>query len=383
MNDSCAVVEEPSQEFRAAWVTAWSGGFLSPEEADETTRLAKEANLNALIIQVRKIGDAYYDSSLEPRGSNILGGNQYDPLAYVVEKAHAQGLEVHAWINAFRVWRGEQPPDDPRHVAKMHPEWLTKTKAGKVVSADGWFLDPGVPEVKEHLAKIAAEIVSKYPVDGIHLDYIRYPGIDFGYNEISIARFNTITGKNEKPRNNNPEWTQWRRDQVTEAVRKVRHAIKAARPGVKLTVAGIAWGDCPQDFRKSSPYSKVYQDWRGWLREGIIDACIPMNYKDDRNPEHAKAYRNWLECMASWRYDRQIYNGIMVSEDAESAVQQVKAAREYSADGVSLFAFNVSTWREKLVKALRAEVFQDTAKTPVMAWKQPSETPASSTGPEL
>ncbi|HOK55146.1 MAG TPA: family 10 glycosylhydrolase, partial [Armatimonadota bacterium] len=87
----------PRYEFRGAWVTAWSNGFLTPEEADETIRLAKEANLNALFIQVRKVGDAYYKSSFEPRAKNIENLPDYDPLAYVIEKAHAEGLEVHAW----------------------------------------------------------------------------------------------------------------------------------------------------------------------------------------------------------------------------------------------------------------------------------------------
>jgi len=359
----------PEQELRAAWVTAWSDGFLSPEQADETIRLAVKANLNAIILQVRKVGDAYYNSAYEPRGDNIASGVDYDPLAYVIEKAHAAGLEVHAWVNAFRVWRSENPAPDPRHITNEHPEWLTGTRTKKMSADDGKFLDPGVPAVKDYTASVVADLLSKYDVDGIHLDYIRYPGQDFGYNPTSIYRFNEYCGRTGRPKNDDPDWCQWRRDQVTQTVRKIHYAIRATKPNVRLTVAGISWGDCPFNFERSSPYRLVYQDWAAWLKEGIVDACIPMDYRDQRNPDQAAQYRHWLDGMSRWRGNRHIYAGLMVGADVDAATQQIKLAQDAGLDGVVSFAFNAAPWREKLADALRADVFATPASVPPMPWR--------------
>lgn len=362
------------------WVTAWNDGFLTPAQADETIRLAVEANLNALIIQVRKVGDAYYDSAYEPRGNNIAGGPEYDPLAYVIEKAHAAGLQVHAWMNVFRVWRGEEQSPDDSHVTRRNPEWLTRTRAGKTSGPDGQFLDPGVPEVKDYVVSLAADLLSKYDLDGLHLDYIRYPGRDFGYNPTSLARFNAYYGRTGRPRNDDPDWCEWRRDQVTQTVRRIYYAVQTAKPSVRLTAAVIPWGDCASVFEKTSPYRLVYQNWAAWLREGIVDACIPMNYKDQRNPEQARQYRNWLHGMARWRSNRQVYTGVMLGDDVDAAIEQIKLSRQAGLDGVVGFAFNATPWRDKLVQALRTEVFQSPARVPAMAWKSEPIEVASADG---
>ena len=372
----------PEREFRAAWVTAWSNGFLSPEQADETIRLAAKANLNAILVQVRKVGDAYYDSAYEPRGDNIIAGGDYDPLAYMIEKGHAAGLEVHAWINVFRVWRSEDSALEPCHVTVKHPEWLNKTRTGKVSASDGNFLDPGIPEVKNYVADIVTDLLSKYDVDGIHLDYIRYPGQDFGYSPTSIYKFNEFFGRAGRPRNDDPEWCQWRRDQVTQTLRKIYHVIRAVKPAVKLTVAGIPWGECPFSFEQSAAYRTVYQDWAGWLREGIVDACVPMNYRDQRNPDQARAYYDWLDGMCRWKANRLVYAGLMVGADVEAAVQQIKISRNAGLDGVVAFAFNAAPWRENLVDALRTEVFQAPAETPPMPWKSEQTQVASAEEPK-
>ena len=366
--DECAAPPRGT-ELRGVWVTAWGDGFLTPGQADETIRLACAANLNTLIIQVRKVGDAYYNSAYEPRGENILGEADYDPLAYVIEKAHAAGLKVHAWINAFRVWRSADSSPDPRHVTRLHPDWLTRTRSGETRDADGQFLDPGVPEVKDYLAAIIADLIGKYDVDGVHLDFIRYPGRDFGYNAASIARFNAYNERKGRPRNDDPDWCCWRRDQVTETVRKIRYAVRSARPGVELTVSGITWGGCSSDFGKTAPYRMVYQDWAAWLKEGIVDAVIPMDYRDQRNPEEARAFTDWLNGMSRLRGKRHVYAGVMLKEDTASVVEQIKLVRKAGLNGVVVFAFNAAPPRETLAGALRAEVFQAPVIPPPMPWK--------------
>lgn len=377
----------PKPEFRGAWVTAWSEGFLTPEEADETVRMAKEANLNALFIQVRKVGDAYYKSNYETRAGNIKGPADYDPLAYIIEKAHANGIEVHAWINTFRVWTGSSQPTDPNHIAIKHPDWLTRTASGDKKGADGLFLDPGVQEVQDYTYNIFSDVARNYNVDGIHMDYVRYPSQEFGYAPGAVAKFNEETGRTGIPDNNDPAWQDWRRDQVTKLVKRISKGVTSIRPGVKVSVAAISWGDCSGNFCDASPFVRVYQDWRRWLADGIVDACIPMNYKDDKSARNALWYRNWLDGFNRWQYDRHIYGGLDFNRDPESVVRQLEACRKRDIKGMVGFSFNQTEARTKLVRMLKSSIYSEPAEIPVMPWKvqptavQPLELPCTPESP--
>jgi uncharacterized lipoprotein YddW (UPF0748 family) len=359
----------PKSEFRGAWVTAWASGVLSPDEADETIRAAKEANINALFIQVRKVGDAYYKSNYEHRADNITGPPDYDPLAYIVEKAHAAGIEVHAWLNTFRVWRGPDPPTDPSHIVLRHPDWLTRTEAGVTAASDGLFLDPGVPEVQDYTFKIFMDVIANYDVDGIHLDYVRYPGADFGYAPAAVARFNQETDRTGVPPNDDPAWKQWRRDQVTALVRRIYRGATSMNPRIKVTAATIPWGDCAENFCDTAPFLKVYQDWRLWMERGILDANIPMNYKDERNEQNAREYRNWLDGFKRWQYRRQVYAGLDFNADPELVLRQLDECRKRGLEGMVGFSFNQSEKRPKLVQALKSGPYAQAAPVPQMPWK--------------
>jgi uncharacterized lipoprotein YddW (UPF0748 family) len=359
----------PVKELRGAWVTSWSNGFLTPQEADATIQAAKDANLNALFIEVRKIGDAYYKSNYEPKAVNkdIYPPADYDPLAYIIEKAHAAGIEVHAWLVTFRVWKGTgEAPEG--HVVKNHPDWLNIKSTGESKNSEGVYLDPGVPGVKDFTVNVFMDVVKNYDIDGIHFDYIRYPGKDWGYNPTSITRFNSEFNRTGKPDPKDPQWCQWRRDQVTEVVRRVYRETNAIKPRVKVTASTIPWGDCPEDFKEASPYTVVYQDWQSWMKEGILDANVPMNYKDEANAKNAAQYRRWLDGFTRWKYGRHVYAG-QEFYVPEKAVAQIKATRSKNLEGSCGFAFNSGSKRDALVKALRAEVFQDPALIPEMPWK--------------
>jgi uncharacterized lipoprotein YddW (UPF0748 family) len=331
--------------------------------------MAKEANLNALFIQVRKVGDAYYKSNYEPRASNIKGPADYDPLAYIIERAHASGIEVHAWVNTFRVWSRSGLPTDPDHIAVRHPGWVTRTASGDKFAGEGLFLDPGVPEVRDYTLNIFSDIVKNYDVDGIHMDYVRYPGAAFGYASAAVEEFNIETGRVGVPANNDPQWQQWRRDQVTSLVRRIYKSATAMKPGIKVTAATISWGDCKGNFCDATPFLQVYQDWRTWMEEGIIDANIPMNYKDERSGRSAQMYRNWLDGFKRWQYDRHVYGGLDFNTQPALAVQQLTASRKRGLQGMVGFGFNQSDQRGKLVAALKRTVFSEPADVPSMDWK--------------
>lgn len=332
-------------EYRGAWVTSWSRGFFTKEEVDKTIADAKTAGLNSLVIEVRKVGDAAYQSDLEPVDPQVA--KDFDPLAYTIEKAHAEGIKVCAWLVVYRVWAGKNPPSDPKHVLLQHPDWRSANYSGKNVAGDGVFVDPGIPEYREFFSKVCEDIVKRYAVDAIHFDYIRYPGREWGYSPIALNRYYAETGAKGKPKMDDPKWLQWKRDQVTAMVKLVRDRVKAINPDVAIQASTIPWGNCSSDFRKTSAYSEVCQDWRLWMERGLIDENCPMVYASESDPKSAARFRGWIEGCKKWSYGRSVYIGMSGSRRStvDGMLAQIDAARKGGLQGFTLFAFNESQGR--------------------------------------
>jgi len=338
-------------EFRGAWVTAWTPGFFNSEEIDGTIAAAKKAGLNALFIQVRKNGDAYYNSQTEPKGAGIEC--DFDPLGVFIKKAHAAGIEVHAWVNTLRMWSSKEYPTDPKHIVNRHPEWINKDKDGNTRASEGLYLDPGIPEVRAYIVGIIEEIVKNYDVDGIHLDYIRYPGKNWGYSDLALKKFWDETGTTTKPAPDDAKWFQWKREQVTRLVREIRQRVKQIKPRIVVSASTVAWGDRPDNFAASSPFAVVCQDWKTWLAEGLLDANCPMNYKQESNPKQAASFRNWLVGFKQWSSGKPTYVGIDVhSNSVSDVIKQIDAVRKSGLDGFVLFSFNESKRRNAIAEAI-------------------------------
>lgn len=330
------------QQFRGLWVDAYRDGFKTRAQVDQLVADARRANINALIVQVRRRGDAFYARSLEPRTEDSDLAPGFDPLAYLIERARAEEprLEVHAWIIVTTIWGSQtRAPADPRHVFNQHgpnavgrEDWLTRREDGETWSR-GYFIDPGHPDAARYTTDVALTIVREYDIDGLHLDYIRYPeradGMSWGYNQTSIDRFNARYGREGRPPTNDPAWNQWRRDQVTALVRSIYLGALAIKPAVKLSAAVIPWGDGPRtpaDWLKTAGYSSVFQDWRAWLEEGILDQVMPMNYFRE-SAGQGRYYDNWLAWQRDNAYGRQVIPAVALylNEPADS-ISQVKRA---------------------------------------------------------
>lgn len=233
---------EPGQEMRGTYVVSWRQ-MISPEKIDQFIQEAADANFNTVFVQVRQRGDALYHSSFVSRSELLEGqADNFDPLAYAIEKGHEQGLEVHAWLNAIIAWgSGTTKPKDPNHIFNKHPEWLMRDSTGKIAYPDRktdpqnsvvegpYFLAPGNPEVKDYLYEVYMEVVENYDVDGIHFDFIRYPARmgpktpGVSYDDVSVNRFREETG--EEPEPYSRAWDQWRADQITEIVSRDRKSV--------------------------------------------------------------------------------------------------------------------------------------------------------------
>lgn len=287
---------------RGFWVDGFNEGIKTPEQVDELIRRVQEANGNAIFAQVRKRGDAYYWSRYEPRARDF-DTLSYDPLAYLIEKAHAANprIQVHAWINMGAVG----PPGNSEHILAKHPDWRSLSDTGEGDDKEAVKIDPGVPGAADWTFRVYLDVLRQYDVDGIHFDFVRYGGAKWGYAPESVARFNARYDRTGKPAFDDPLWQGWRREQVSNLVRKVYVHAAAVKPSVIVSAATISWGDGPrttEDWLQSSAYREVFQDWRDWLQTGILDLACPMTYF--RKTPHESFQRNWANWVKNHQYNR-------------------------------------------------------------------------------
>jgi uncharacterized lipoprotein YddW (UPF0748 family) len=357
--------ETARPEVRALWVDAFRDGAKTPAQIDRLIQDSLDANINTLIVQVRRRGDAYYNISIEPRTEDPGLPPGFDALQYLIDKAHAQHLEVHAWLNTLVAWNSSVPPKDPNHVWNLHgPQTTDKTNwisyyRNYNKAAQNWpdklyssyYLDPGHPDVVDYTVNVYLQVVKNYDIDGIHLDYSRYAGAGWGYNPTSVARYNARYGTTGMPAPDDPQWSQWRREQTANLVRKIYLKAIAVKPNLKVSSAVITWGDGPiteGDWEKSRAYKDVYQDWIGWLKEGIIDMVIPMNYFNEWETAPQTWYNRWIEWEKDHQYGRHIVIGPGIfSQYIEQSLAQIRRAQATSAlgnnaAGLSLFAYGAS-----------------------------------------
>lgn len=359
-----AVIPRPgysTTEFRGLYVDAFHPGFKNHQEVTQMVNAAKQANINALIVQVRKRGDAYYDSHIEPKASDIAP--DYDPLADVIAQAHAIGLQVHAWISVYEImYTGYTPAAN--HIYILHPEWLMRVQNGGTETPGGkFFLDPGIPEVQAYTVSIIKDIAKHYAVDGIHLDNVRYPANLAGYNEISLSLFGKESGRAGVPEPNDEAWCEWRRNQVTDLVRQSKTALQEVRPNAVLS-ASVMMGPAMMASRY------YMQDWDKWMQEGIVDFVVPMIYKtEDVMPE-------WAAYSLSSRHDRHLYVGIGAYRiSSELAEKHIRDAMAVGTDGVVIYSYHYASRNSTDPKCaklsdLRSTVFQEACSIPTMQWRE-------------
>ena len=312
-------------QYRALWVDAFHPGIKSAAQIEKLVADARRANINTLIVQVRKRGDAYFNKSIEPRASDIQGAADFDPLDYLLRLAHSATprIEVHAWVNVY--FTGQTSL-----VYSMHgKDWANKANDG----AEGGFLDPGVPEVAIYIHRVFMDLVRNYDVDGLHLDYVRYPGATWGYSTASIELYKMQTGVQRTPGPADPAWQAWRRARVTNFVRDLSHDLKLDKPNLKLSGALICYGGGPLDsggWVYTSAYSSVMQDWRTWLSKGYLDFGVPMNYDSDWSQREQAWFDRWINFEKDSGFANRVVVGVGAflnyPEDSLAQIRRVLSA---------------------------------------------------------
>lgn len=288
--------EHPLRETRAVWLTT-IGGLDWPriKATDATSREQqklelirildsyKRANINTVIFQTRVRAALLYPSKIEPWELSLTGKHGqspgYDPLAFCIEECHKRGMELHAWVVCIPIGTKErQKGYGSSSLVKKHPELVKTAKGGEM------FMIPGKPETADYIANICKEIVENYDVDGISLDYIRYPESTFNYSDDELY-----------PRASSMSKAEWRRENITRIVRRVHDVVKPIKPWVKLSSSPI--GKYADTRRYSAGgwncYNAVWQDPKLWLRENYQDMLFPMMYFTGDN--YYPFLFDWLE----------------------------------------------------------------------------------------
>ena len=257
---------------------------------------AYQSNYDIVFVQVRGRGYAFYDSNIVPKHPKIEPG--FDPLEYTLRLSAALGLEVHAWMNSYILWSSESPPIDPQHLYHTHKDWTEANIHGKTDSQiklsepqspqwEGIYLSPTHPDVNSYLLSVYSEIIDKYNIDGIHLDYIRFQDEIYGYNKNGMAVFDSLYNINPRDivrgiistrfgwsqkfvDSMYVAWDQFRRDAVTNLVRGVYQTTQKTDKKIVLSAAVKPnLGDA---------HHRWYQEWDKWVQDGIVDFVVPMNY---------------------------------------------------------------------------------------------------------
>lgn len=362
-------------EIRAAWITT-IGGLDWPtvkatsaygikrqkEELCKQLDMLKDANFNTVLFQTRLRGDVIYPSIYETFAESLAGKTGrnpgYDPLKFAIEECHKRGMEIHAWMVCI-------PAGNDRQVKLLGNQSVVKKKPAMCIHfKNAWYLDPGNPETAKYLAAIAKEITMNYDIDGIHLDYIRYPENGENFPD----------GKTFRKYGKGKTISQWRRDNITSIVREIYNDVKRIKPWVKVSSSPVGkYNDTRRYSSKGwNAFNAVYQDAKLWLDTGIHDAVFPMMYF--RNNQFYPFALDWEEN----KHGRFVVPGLGIyflkqkahEWDINEIMRQIYFTRRNGLDGQAFFR-NEFLMKNTcgLTDSLKCRFYTYPAAVPPMVWQ--------------
>jgi uncharacterized lipoprotein YddW (UPF0748 family) len=370
-------------EARALWVTRWD--YTTVTDVHSLMGRAANAGFNMILFQVRGAADAFYTPGLEPWAARLSGGTLgtdpgWDPLRTAIETAHGHGLELHAYLNVYPIWFGDTaPPTDtePEHLFwtlsydHSWDDWRSTNISGTPMLLDGsgyvW-ATPALSDVVNRVVSVTADIVSRYEVDGVHLDLVRYVRPEHSYDRFSNAGYDAARAEDEDLTR-----AEWQRGQVTHLVDRVYSEVIVSRPNLELSAA--VWPIYRDRWGWGYPagYGDYYQDSQGWMQAGAIDAIMPMLYTGMFSLDPQALTRTQFSLAASdfLAHDggRHVFLGISAEHlDFADIVARIAIARALEAPGHAIFSAGLldqkGYWED-----LAAGPYAIEAAVPPMSWR--------------
>jgi len=388
MQSSELFSQELQRELRGVWVATvlnidWPSkaslkAKMQKAEIDKQLDYFESIGLNAVFFQIRPNSNRLYKGSTEPWAEWVSGkqgkGPGYDPLKYIIKGCHQRGLELHAWINPYRVLLdSSKTPKTKKNIAKKYPDWIINYGKGSM-------LNPGIPSVRTYIYEILKQLISRYDIDGIHYDDYFYPypykGLPFP-DEKDFQQYGE--GFNDK--------ASWRRHNVDALIHATNNAIIETRPSVKFGVSpfgvwrNIESDSLGSDTRAGAPtYDSLYADTRKWLQNGWVDYIAPQLYWSIGFPPAA------YDVLAKWwaknSYNRHIFIGqgpYKINNNYDSAwynpseiPNQIRLNRQLAPVIKGSIYFSA----QQLIKnpnnisdSLKTDFYAEKALPPIMPWK--------------
>ncbi|MFH1877892.1 MAG: family 10 glycosylhydrolase [Candidatus Omnitrophota bacterium] len=366
---SLIYVENPAEASRSeparigVWVSVFSpeNVLFSKKNADKLIDNCAACGITDIYLQVYRSDTAYYNSALTDHApyDKMLSEAGEDMVKYIIKKAETAGIKVHAWLNLLSIAQNE----NANIIKKFGKGVLTTDQYGNFsmdknksrelnkhfVLENQLFLEPGDIRVKNYLTGITAELLEKYPgLAGLHLDYIRYPaavpfipgskfashGLCYGYTPDNIRNFGAFTGLDPRSMKQSPEnfwlWDEWKRDQVTSLIRSISDRSRALSPGIIISCTVMPYID--------RTYLVTFQDWIEWLKEGIADYIVAMNYTDDTKLMKMNTYSLFIP-----PFRKKVFIGLgayLLKNKPRVFKSQLEFLKKVSPGGIVIFSYD-------------------------------------------
>ncbi|NLN79380.1 MAG: family 10 glycosylhydrolase [Armatimonadetes bacterium] len=344
---------DPGVEIRGIWIDAGAIPKTVPKIREMVHKYA-HANFNLLIPETICRGYAIYPSTVIARDPRFAGAA--DPLPIIISEAHKLGIEVHPWVWVFRAGYTK----DKGAILAAHPAWAELDRDGEALSPNGgYWISPANMQARDFLAELFAELICKYDVDGLHLDYIRYETEDkkpFGYSPDSISLFKKQYGIDpidiEPGSPDQYYWNKFRERLVNTFMQRIYLQTKSLRPDVLVSAAV---GSYPPDARLH-----LLQNWSNWAANGWLNYIAPMSYSSD-DGHFGRLIMRQKEALAG---DALLAEGIgmYVHKETSQTTAQIAKSREMGAQGQIMFAASYAD--SGRLNALRCGAYSTPASLP-------------------
>ena len=383
------------REFRGAWITTvWNSDWPSrsglpvSQQQGELVKILdqlQKLNFNAIILQVRPEGDAFYVSKYEPWSAWLTGAQgrapspYYDPLEFAIAECRKRNLEIHAWFNPYRAKTSIRGPRNVNpHMAITNPEYV-------YTWGNQLWMDPGAQVVQDRAYNVIMDVVQRYDIDGVHLDDYFYPypisGKDFPDSKTYLA-YRAGGGK--------LSLNDWRRDNVNQMVLRLSQGIKSAKPHLKFGISpfGIYRPGQPAGIQGLDAYDVLYADAKKWLEEGWVDYMAPQLYW--RIDQTAQSYPTLLQWWTSINpQKRHIYAGNNIARldgkawKNQEIIKQITISRslatKLSLGNIFFSSDSINQNRQSIAEKFQYALYVNPALVPSMSWRD-NTPPSPATG---
>lgn len=330
-------------QVKGMWVVRYS--LTSPAAAKRIVDRAAAAGVTDLFVQFYAKGEAYYNSAIIPHAACVTPG--FDPLAIMIRECKAKKIKIHAWINVYFVWSSDQKPRDKRHAYYRKNDWFAADQSGRSLrdyrqaeltrgNLEGVYLSPASEDAKQYLRELVREILFKYDVDGVHLDYVRYGRLDYSYDPANRSAFKARYGIDPiKLLDGDPRlkpywdtWFLWRMYQITDLVAQLKIDIHQFNPWMKLSAAVKP---DPDEARTG-----FGQDWPSWLANDWVDFVVLMDYS-----QNTETVLRLAQKANRYKGRGQVYVGLGAWRDSmDGIMEKVHALRRAGIPDIVLFSYD-------------------------------------------